>query len=342
MIETGRMPASNITLPFAGENIASVLNKYNDAHYPKLSSDSQALIPNKYGHNPYIPTAFRNQNHKGRPYLIVEATRRSKEIYHDNYLYPASLLALHEDKFRKDKSKRKKKSQIRSPLFYIILPCIFHFLNLQTFIIGFFDSSGKFLSIGIKSLFHQIQKSLKEQGSTETLTYKRLRMHLRQLQLKGYIEIKEKKKILPNGKFISREAEIKVNPILFSDLGFSEAEIYYTLNKTKRSNSKQLYDKNTQLKKLNKATAKKNMKDIRQLLTKKIDGRIMTEEEKKILNKEYPGHDRIRTKENHYPDYTGISKSQLNKTESGCSHSQIPKPLKDLLATFLLKPDTPH
>lgn len=309
--------------------VSSLDGRYNDSgntNVPQVQGNNnvptlsrQEKFGNKCGHNKHNPQIFNPPSrHKKRPYAIEEAKRRSAESYFYPLKFDLRKASFHADKKTKIGGLRKIRSEKRHIILNHLMVFIFHYTCLKTMQLGFIDGkTGKFIKYSQQFLIKEIQRSLIESGTLETASDKRIKTAMAELKDLGYIEIKQNKEKRIDGTYRSLPSDILVNPKLFYDLGISENEIIFSkkaevseferyLTQTKSYQ----YKKNQRFQtKQQKETYKKERSNIQDIL-KRSKQQNISQEEKAILEREMPGHDRTTNQSPAYRDFTGISQNR--------------------------------
>lgn len=272
---------------------------------------------NRCGHFPSIPRLLiPPKKHKKRFPILHRLKENLAEAYFYPLKYEIGELFYHDDKTNKSGRKRKVRSDAREPMTHRVGQAILHYVNIEMMALGFFNGKGRFINFGIDFL-----------SKVTGVSYSQTRTTIKAFEKSGYLTIEENKYKTLNGEMRSGPSMIRISPKLFLSLGATEEEIDQYKNKkskehekeVRRIKAKEYYDNQKSTKK----NAKKELKNIRELLTKAKDGIQLNDDEKALLEKEYPGYERIAAPKTLYRDYTGISQDRDRFTQHTENPSQI-------------------
>ena len=233
---SGRNPASISALPFDGDTITSGSQiASTSANGSDYSSILQVKNGNRCGHNKNIPLFhLPPPEHKNRPKILRIAKQRLNNLYFHPLADLAGKISFNSDKINKRGGFRKVRSEMRNLVNNCIGDCLLHYLDLKTMYVGFTNDKGRFIYFGVSFISKTIIKNLRAQKTIETITYERVRKAIKAFEAAGYLHIETSKTVLPNGQYRSLPSRIRVNRVLFSDLGIDESLIKESLDRDEK------------------------------------------------------------------------------------------------------------
>lgn len=292
---------------------------------------------NLHGHDRYFPRRMpKNDQHKGRHYLLTESTRRSNELYFNPYKYTVGKVSYHQTKKNKDGSHRKKRSQIREPIYNNVMETMLHYLYLKNGIVGMWNDkkdrfnpfSPLFISIKSGSSYSQVMRVLNE------------------LEDHNYITLIKETYTNHKGQKRNKAIQIKFNLQYFYDLDFTEKELEIIKGKEIKKEEGLFRDKKSKgykdFQRTTKKKAKQEVRNLRDLIQASRRGDDLTDDERALLDKEQPGWNNSVRKKDIYPDFTGISQNReevLDRVKGTKQISEVGSHhLKSILQKLLKRP----
>ncbi len=263
----------------------------------------QEISGNRCGHYVHVPRLAKiPMKHKRRFPVIEQAKENLLSCYHHPLRYRIGVLFYHQGKTRKQGLYRKRRSEIREALTTLVGYAILHCVNLANMALGKILPNGSFSPFDITYL-----------SKLAGVTISQTRRALRVFQDCGYITLIERKYVLPNGDFRSEAPIINVSPDLFIHLEIPESDLKaYQTKQEAKEKKEQTEFKSAEYNKKNRESRKAQkiaMRNIREIIAKAKAGNRLSDDERKLLDREMPGYSRQleRSVTSSYRDYTGCS-----------------------------------
>ena len=253
---------------------------------------------NKCGHDKNNPLFFGTPSlHKNRPPILIQAKKELNRLYFNPLISDAGRLSYNPSINNKDGSFRKIRSEVRNLVNNCVGECLLHYLDLKTLYVGF-QGKTQFHYFGIDFIYKTIKASLINRDASETITYERVRKAVKLFEECGYLTLEKERVMLPSGRFASKPAKIRFNRCFFTDLGIVESIIdQYLNNEERKLRAEVLKQKANQYayqQRAAKKAAKKEMRDIKELLKAAKEGHKLNKDEQEFIDTEYPGITRRR------------------------------------------------
>ena len=291
----GRKPAQLVSSAFEGrDNKLSSPRNTTLGHSRSKGRTRQLPDAEKTSHCRIIPRIFEMpEGWKERFPVLQQARDNLFCAYFDPLRFDIGRVFYNPDSLIKDKSYRKRRSEIREAITTRVGLCLIATVNLNFLIPGKMLPSGVFSPYGVTALA-KLAKCTISQTSRALKVYERF----------GYLTIKERKRELPNGKYISEDAIIEVHPSFFIDLEISAKELArYQRDRDKEQKLAHLKYKSEEAikeERAQKVTARKEIQKIMatlslpEVIKKMKSGYKLSKPEKELLKQEMPGFDRSR------------------------------------------------
>lgn len=222
-------------------------------------------------------------HHKKRFPLIEKAKAKLSNLFYRPLEGEAGKLFYHKDKTTKKGAFRKRRSTVRGRMTHDIGQIILHYNNIDHMMLGHFQGQ-MFVNYDTNLIYKHSNYSKK-----------RIQETLRLFEDYGYISLKERKELLPDGSWKTYNSYISVNKQFYLDLGITETDF----QKHYESRQKNARFEDTQRRRneffRNERRSRKEIKAIKRSLRE--------------VN-EMPGSERKREAEPLYRDYTGLSSNR--------------------------------
>lgn len=263
---------------------------------------------NRCGHDKMNPISFIAPTmHKRRPPLIEKAKRMLSGLYADPLSLDAGRLSFNPEKENRRGGYRKIRSEKRELTLNFAGQAMLHYLDLNTLQLGWKTDKGNFIDIGFDTLNKKINESLSFNQPHRKVSYESLRRAINIFESCGYIQIERVRIRLPNGEYRSLPSRIKVNEIFFEHLGIDKEFINKSIRSEERRNNSIIlnqkakeYNKDARI---SKKVGKQAIRKMKDLLNAARAGKPLNQDERALLDVEYPGLLRRRDPETLYPDF---------------------------------------